>query len=64
MVLGRGGFGKVWVVSRKNSKKHFALKEMNKALVLSKNSAHSVLNERLILAKLNDPFIVNMKGAF
>lgn len=52
MVLGRGGFGKVWVVSRKGHKKHFALKEMDKALVITKKSAHSVLNERQILVQL------------
>lgn len=64
MVLGKGGFGKVWVVTYKNKKKYYALKEMKKALILQKKSIKSVLNEREILGKLKNPFLVNMKKSF
>jgi serine/threonine kinase 32/serum/glucocorticoid-regulated kinase 2 len=37
---------------------------MTKARVLAKKSLNSVLIEREILSKLNNPFIVNMVGAF
>ena len=30
--IGRGGFGKVWKVEQKKTKKLFAMKEMSKAL--------------------------------
>ena len=46
MILGKGGFGKVWVVTFKNKKKYYALKEMKKSLILQKKSIKSVLNER------------------
>ena len=46
MVVGRGGFGKVWIVTFKNKKRYLALKEMNKARILMKKSVKSVLNER------------------
>jgi hypothetical protein len=61
--IGKGGFGKVWRVVT-NDKKIFAMKEMSKARIISKRSVKSVINERLILAQLNNPFLVNMHYAF
>lgn len=63
-VMGKGGFGRVWRVRHKKTKQELALKEMNKALILSKHSVNSVLNERKLLAVLKHPFIVNMQYAF
>lgn len=62
--VGKGGFGKVWLVKRKKDNKVFAMKEMYKPRVLSKRSISSVINERKILAQLKHPFIVNMVQAF
>jgi serine/threonine protein kinase len=31
MIIGKGGFGKVWVVTFNNQKQYYALKEMSKA---------------------------------
>jgi serine/threonine protein kinase len=31
MVVGRGGFGKVWIVTQTAKKRYYALKEMSKA---------------------------------
>ena len=64
MVIGKGGFGKVWIVNQKKSKKYFALKEMGKAKIISKRSVHSVMNERTLLHQITHAFIVNMKYAF
>lgn len=62
--VGKGGFGKVWLVKRKKDGKMYAMKEMYKPRVLSKRSITSVMNERNILSELNHPFIVNMTQAF
>ena len=36
MIIGKGGFGEVWVVSYKNKKKCFALKKMSKIKLIKK----------------------------
>lgn len=64
MVVGKGGFGKVWIVSFRNSKKFYALKEMCKRKIISKKSVHSVMNEKQILVSLSHTFIVNIKSSF
>lgn len=37
---------------------------MYKAKVIQKKSINSVMNERILLAKLKHPFIINMVAAF
>jgi hypothetical protein len=57
-VIGKGGFGKVWRVEKKKERSPFAMKEMNKARILSKRSVNSVLNERKILTMLRHPYVL------
>jgi hypothetical protein len=40
------------------------MKEMAKARIISKRSVDSVLNERIILSELHNPFIINMLYAY
>lgn len=62
--IGRGGFGKVWVVEFRGDEQDYAMKEMMKLRIVSKQSVNSVLNEQKLLSVLRHPFIVNMKFAF
>jgi serum/glucocorticoid-regulated kinase 2 len=62
--IGRGGFGKVWVVEFRSDRQMYAMKEMLKLRIVSKQSVSSVLNEQKLLSVLRHPFIVNMKFAF
>jgi serum/glucocorticoid-regulated kinase 2 len=62
--IGKGGFGKVWKVERKKKGHPFAMKEMSKARIITKRSVKSVINERQILAQLQNVHIVNMQYAF
>ena len=50
MSVGKGGFGKVWKVLEKGSKKILAIKQMRKVKILSKRTVYSVMNERDLLA--------------
>jgi serine/threonine protein kinase len=59
-VIGKGGFGRVWKVEQKRTRKIFAMKEMEKSRILSKKSVNSVMNERKLLTMAKHPFIVNM----
>ena len=54
-VIGVGGFGRVWKVDNKKTGKIFAMKEMSKALVITKKSVNSVMNERTLLSTLKHP---------
>ena len=63
-IIGRGGFSKVWKVQLKKTKEYFALKEMSKVKIIDKHSEQSIKNEREILSKLKNDFIINIYFAF
>jgi protein kinase A len=48
----------------KKSRTVYAMKEMNKARILTKKSVNSVMNERKLLSVIKHSFIVNMHYAF
>jgi serum/glucocorticoid-regulated kinase 2 len=63
-IIGRGGFGKVWSVRSKHTKKCYALKQMSKVKIIDKKSIKSINSERDLLSELYSPYIVNMYYAF
>ena len=63
-VVGRGGFGKVWMVKYKKTQQKYALKEMSKVKIIDRKSEKSIKNEREFLSQLHHPFIVNMICSF
>ena len=63
-IIGKGGFGKVWKVLQKKSKRIYALKEMSKSKIIDKRSEKSINYEREILSKIKSNFIINMRYAF
>jgi len=63
-VLGRGGFGLVNGCKKCTSGKLYAMKVMNKKRVKIKRSEQLTLNERVALAAVESPFVVNLKYAF
>jgi hypothetical protein len=63
-VLGQGGFGKVFAVSKKDTLAAYACKTLNKLRVVQRHRESLIVNERNILAVVDHPFIVNLKYAF
>ena len=63
-IIGRGGFGRVWKVLHKPTKKIYAMKSMLKTRIIDTKNEQNVIDEREILSKLNHPFIANMHYAF
>ena len=61
-VLGKGSFGSVCIVTRKQDKKIYAMKRFN--LHSPKNEIESALNEIRLLYSLNHPNIIGYKDAF
>jgi serine/threonine protein kinase len=63
-MIGKGGFSRVLEVRKKDSGELFAMKSMNKAFLKREHKIPQVLTERQVMARLNHPFIVQLKWAF
>lgn len=63
-VIGKGSFGKVMQVRKKDSGKIYALKAIRKSHIVSKSEVTHTLAERTVLAKIDNPFIVPLKFSF
>ncbi|CAN7075523.1 unnamed protein product [Brassica oleracea var. botrytis] len=63
-VVGRGAFGKVYQVRKKDTSEIFAMKVMRKDKIMEKNHAEYMKAERDILTKIDHPFIVQLKYSF
>ena len=63
-LLGSGSFGKVYLVKYHQNKEVYAMKVIDKKMVKALNSKTSTMRERLILEKINSPFIVKLEFAF
>lgn len=63
-VIGKGSFGKVMQVRKRDTQRIYALKTIRKAHIASRNEITHTLAERLVLARVNNPFIVPLKFSF
>jgi len=63
-VLGRGAFGKVMLVEKKDTKQIFAIKSIHKEAIIEKDQLEHTKTERYILEKVNSPFLVGLEYAF
>eukprot|EP00002_Diphylleia_rotans_P017592 TRINITY_DN3411_c0_g1_i1.p1 TRINITY_DN3411_c0_g1~~TRINITY_DN3411_c0_g1_i1.p1 ORF type:complete len:455 (-),score=112.68 TRINITY_DN3411_c0_g1_i1:244-1608(-) len=63
-VLGRGGFGKVVQVRKKDTGRIYAMKAIKKQDVIARNEVDHTMAEKTVLASINHPFIVNLRYAF
>ncbi|KAF2275607.1 serine/threonine-protein kinase YPK2/YKR2 [Westerdykella ornata] len=63
-VVGKGSFGKVMQVMKKDTRRIYALKTIRKAHIISRSEVAHTLAERSVLAQINNPFIVPLKFSF
>ena len=63
-VVGRGSFGKVMQVLKKDTGRIYALKVIRKAHIISRSEVAHTLAERSVLAQINNPFITPLKFSF
>ncbi|XP_062341788.1 serine/threonine-protein kinase 32A [Osmerus eperlanus] len=57
--IGKGSFGKVCIVQKKDTKKMYAMKYMNKLKCVERNEVRNVFKELQIMKNLEHPFLVN-----
>lgn len=63
-LVGKGSFGKVMQVRKKDNGKIYAMKVLDKKHILDHNEVEHTLAEKHILQKLHHPFLVNLNYSF
>jgi serum/glucocorticoid-regulated kinase 2 len=63
-VIGRGSFGKVFLVQKKDTMKVYAMKSLRKDVIIDYDQIESTLLEKKILLEANHPFLVGMEFVF
>ena len=64
MVIGKGGFSKVFLVRKKSSGLMYAMKVLDKTLLTDQRKLKQIENERRIMNLIDHPFIVRLYWAF
>ena len=62
--LGKGYFGRVFLVEKKDDKQLYALKVISKLDIIKRNFFENLKNEKKIMEKIDNPFVVNLEYCF
>jgi serum/glucocorticoid-regulated kinase 2 len=63
-VIGKGSFGKVTLVRKKNDQKLYAMKVLSKPNIIKRKQVEHTKTERRVLGTIKHPFIVRLHYAF
>jgi len=63
-VIGRGSFGKVFLVQKASDRKVYAMKSLRKDVIIDYDQVESTLLEKKILLEADHPFLVGMEYVF
>lgn len=63
-VIGKGSFGKVMLVRKRENNKIYAMKVLQKDNVIKRNQVEHTKTERSVLGQIIHPFIVTLRFAF
>lgn len=63
-VVGKGSFGKVFLVREKETSTLYAMKVLKKEYIIRKNQVEHTKTERSVLGYVNHPYIVGLNMAF
>ncbi len=62
--LGKGYFGRVFLVEKKDDKNLFALKVINKLDIVKRNFFENLKSEKKIMEQVDNPFVVKLEYCF
>lgn len=63
-VIGRGGFGRVLLVRKRDTGKVYAMKILKKAVIAARGEVEHTRTERSVLSKLDHPFLAKLHWSF
>jgi len=63
-IIGKGSYGKVSLVKKKDTGQLYALKVLKKSEIVRRNQVEHTMTERRILEKIRHPFVTKMDYAF
>uniref|UniRef100_A0A6B2L8V6 Protein kinase domain-containing protein n=1 Tax=Arcella intermedia TaxID=1963864 RepID=A0A6B2L8V6_9EUKA len=63
-VIGRGGFGRVLLVEKKDTKQVYAMKVLKKGVIAARGEIEHTRTERSVLSKLDHPFLAKLHWSF
>mmetsp|Transcript_3659 Transcript_3659/g.4044 ORF Transcript_3659/g.4044 Transcript_3659/m.4044 type:complete len:392 (+) Transcript_3659:1-1176(+) len=63
-VIGRGSFGKVYLVQKKDNKQIYALKALKKEDILKRNQVNSAMSEKSIMQQADHEFVAALRYSF
>lgn len=62
--IGKGYFGRVFLVEKKDNKQLYALKVISKMDIIKRNFFENLKNEKKIMETIDNPFVVKMEYCF